>query len=148
MTSSHVNMVKLCVGIDSLQHLIDYRAQRRAECEANGVVYESTHVTRMTPKRREELLNGGSLYWVIKGFVMARQVIKRLDVVEGHDGITRCGIIMDPEIIHTVAAARRPFQGWRYLAPEDSPADLPKSRDTSEELPAELAQALSEIGLR
>lgn len=146
-TISHVNMVKLCVGIDSLEHLRTYRAQRQADCEAQGVRYESSHVTRMTPKRREEMLNGGSLYWIIKGFVAARQTILRLDEVIGHDGIKRCAIVMDNKIIPTQSAARRPFQGWRYLSAEDAPPDLPQGREAEDELPPELALALAEIGL-
>lgn len=102
----------------------------------------------MWPRREAELLNGGSLYWVIKGVIQARQTILRLDEVIGEDGIRRCGIVMEPEIIRTQAATRRPFQGWRYLEPADSPADLVKGAEVQDDLPPELMTALAEIGVR
>lgn len=102
----------------------------------------------MWPRRDEELLNAGSLYWVVKGLILCRQRIVRLDRVEGKDGILRCGIIMDPKVVQTEAAPRRPFQGWRYLSPEDAPRDLRKARESETSLPAELSQALADIGVR
>nr|WP_174823237.1 DUF1489 domain-containing protein [Ruegeria arenilitoris] len=105
------------------------------------------HVTRMWPKREAEILNGGSIYWVIKGTVQCRQRILRLDEVRGDDGIRRCAIILDPNIHRTQNALKRPFQGWRYLKPEDTPADLPKSRSTDDTLPDDLNRALAEIGV-
>ena len=137
-------MVKLCVGIDSVEHLETYRAHIRRE----GGQDLPRHVTRMWPRREAELLNGGSLYWVIKGVIQARQNVLRLDEVIGNDGIRRCGIVMDPEIIRTEAAVRRPFQGWRYLDPADSPADLAKGTTAHDDLPVELMTALAEIGVR
>ncbi len=91
---------------------------------------------------------GGSLYWVVKGVILCRQRIVRLDEVDRGDGVRRCGIIMDPEVIRTEAAARRPFQGWRYLNAEDAPRDLPKGRAHDSALPEDMALALAEIGLR
>jgi len=105
------------------------------------------HVTRMWPKRSAALLNGGSLYWVIKGQIQCRQRILRLDEVIGDDGIRRCGIVFDPEIIRTQAPIKRPFQGWRYLRHEDAPPDLPRGREYEEALPVELNRALAEIGV-
>ena len=101
----------------------------------------------MWPKREAELLNGGSLYWVFRGVIGARQRILRLDEVIGQDGIRRCGIVMDEALIRTQPAPRRPFQGWRYLAPEDAPADLARG-SVAADLPPELSAALSEIGVR
>jgi len=105
------------------------------------------HVTRMWPKRAEEILNGGSLYWVFKGSLLCRQPILRLDEVDRGDGIKRCGIVLDPEVIRVTATTKRPFQGWRYLKPEDSPRDLPKGRENEDSLPLELQNALAEIGV-
>lgn len=145
MSKSHINLIKLCVGIDSYEDLETAIALR---AKAGGRDYLSSHITRMWPKQEEALLNGGSLYWVIKGFVQARQNIVRLDEVTGADGVRRCAILMEPELIRTSSAPRRPFQGWRYLKPEDAPADLPDSRKSDDELPKELALALADIGLR
>ena len=105
------------------------------------------HVTRMWPKREAEILNGGSIYWVIKGVIQCRQRILRLDEVRGEDGIRRCAIVLNPEVHRTQTALKRPFQGWRYLKPEDTPADLPKGREQDDALPDDLNRALAEIGV-
>ena len=139
----HLNILKLCVGVESVGDLLDWQ-QSHPSPFATG---ERRHITRMWPKRAAELLAGGSLYWVIKGSVQCRQRILRLDRVEGADGILRCGIIMEPAVVLTETAARRPFQGWRYLAGSEAPRDLPKGRKLDDSLPPALAQALAEIGL-
>lgn len=139
----YVNLVKLSVGSENVETLAAWQRQRMAELP-EGL---PRHVTRMWPKRGAEILNGGSIYWVIKGVVQCRQKVLRLDEVIGDDGIRRCSIILDPEIHRTQGAQKRPFQGWRYLKPEDSPPDLPKSRQSEEPLPAELNRALAEIGV-
>ncbi|MEE9387611.1 MAG: DUF1489 domain-containing protein [Paracoccaceae bacterium] len=136
----YINLVKLCVGVDSLADLscrIDARNST-----------ETQHITRMWPKRQSELLDGGSLYWVIKGFVQARQRIVGLDEVIGQDGIRRCGIRLDAALIQTQSAPKRPFQGWRYLTPENAPPDLPQMRATDTKIPMALNAALAEIGVR
>jgi hypothetical protein len=138
-----INLLKLCVGATSVEDLIDWQhSQRRSWPEGCAV-----HVTRMWPKREADLLEGGSLYWVIKGVILARQRLIDLKEVDHGDGIQRCGLVLDAEVIRTEAAPRRPFQGWRYLDPKDSPRDLPKGRVKDDPLPPELAQALAEIGL-
>jgi hypothetical protein len=148
VTQKHINLVKLCVGIDSLEQLRTYRADSRIAAHRREIEDISTHVTRMWPKRAAELLNGGSLYWVIKGVILARQQILRLDETIGPDGIRRCAIVMSPEIIQTQAAPRRPFQGWRYLEQRDSPPDLAVNRFEDDALPDAMNLALAEIGLR
>lgn len=138
-----VNILKLCVGADSVEDLLQWQAQHLGHWPAG----RAEHITRMWPKRAEEVLDGGSLYWVIKGQVLARQRILALEPRQGADGIARCALVLDAQVIRTEAAARRPFQGWRYLAAEESPRDLPKGRALETALPASLAQALAEIGL-
>lgn len=144
MGKKHVNLIKLCVGADSIDDLTGWQAARIASDPEN----QPMHVTRMWPKRADELLNGGSLYWVIKGSVQVRQRVIRLEEVIGADGIRRCGIVLHPELVRTTSALRRPFQGWRYLRPEDAPADLPRSREDDTPLPDDLADALNILGLR
>jgi hypothetical protein len=139
-----INILKLCVGADSVEDLLDWQRSQRAHWPQGKAV----HVTRMWPKREAEVLEGGSLYWVIKGVILARQKITDLQQVDLGDGISRCALVLDAEVIRTEAAPRRPFQGWRYLDPADSPRDLPKGRAKDDPLPAALAQALAEIGLR
>ena len=138
-----INLIKLSVGTESVEDLQAWHRNVRAQ-GGDGL---PRHVTRMWPKREKEILNGGSIYWVIKGVIQCRQRILRLDEVIGHDGIRRCAIVLEPELIRTVQATKRPFQGWRYLKPEDSPADLPKGRENEEALPPELAGALADIGV-
>ncbi|MGB3315869.1 MAG: DUF1489 domain-containing protein [Albidovulum sp.] len=139
-----VNLLKLCVGADSVDDLLEWHRIHPSPYPSG----ERRHTTRMWPKREAELLAGGSLYWVVKGVILCRQRIVRLEEITGADGIRRCGIVMDPEVIRTEAAMRRPFQGWRYLAPKDSPPDLPKGRAKDTALPEDMALALAEIGLR
>ena len=138
-----LNLLKLCVGADSVEDLLQWQAQHLGHWPAG----RAEHITRMWPKRAEEVLDGGSLFGVIKGQVLARQRILALEPRQGADGIARCALVLDAQVIRTEAAARRPFQGWRYLAAEESPRDLPKGRALETALPASLAQALAEIGL-
>jgi len=144
---TYINIVKLCVGIDSVEHLQAWRAQKAAEALTRGETYVSSHTTRMWPKRERELLAGGSLYWVVKGAIQLRQTILGFDEVIGHDGIRRCKIVMDPKLILTHNAIRRPFQGWRYLKAEDAPQDLPQGRKPSEVLPVAMEQDLANLGV-
>lgn len=137
-----IHLVKLCVGIESFEHLQSFRTARATSPES-----PSQHVTRMWPKREAELLEGGSLYWVIKGVIQARQRLHSFEERIGEDGIRRCAILMDPTLIRTQPAPRRAFQGWRYLKPEDAPADLFRSAQREDELPIHLATALGEIGV-
>ena len=143
MLGTMINLLKLCVRATSVEDLIDWQhSQRRSWPDGCAI-----HVTRMWPKREADLLEGGSLYWVIKGVILARQRLVDLQEVNLGDGIPRCALVLDQEVIRTEAAPRRPFQGWRYLDPKDSPRDLPKGRAKDDPLPPALAQALADIGL-
>ena len=139
-----LNILKLCVGAESVDDLQNWHDQHRG-IWAKGT---SEHITRMWPKRETEVLDGGSLYWVIKGVILARQRILALEPRRGADGIERCALVMDMQVVRTEPAPRRPFQGWRYLEPADSPRDLPQGRTKDDTLPDALARALADIGLR
>ena len=141
--SNHIHLVKLSVGSETVESLQDWQNTPRAQ-SSDGL---PRHVTRMWPKRETDLLKGGSLYWVIKGFLQCRQRILRLDEVFGQDGIRRCAIVLDPEIIRTTNVRKRPFQGWRYLTVKDAPIDLPKRAMEDEPIPPSLAGALADIGV-
>jgi len=140
----YTNIIKLCVGCDSIEDLLSWRAAH-THLWPKGT---NIHITRMFPKRVHQVLSGGSLYWIIKGEVLLRQRILDLTEVTGSDGITRCGIVMDETVIRTHPTPRRAFQGWRYLDPKDSPPDLPQGRAAEGQLPQELARALADMGLR
>ena len=141
--TKQLHLVKLSVGSEGIEGLRAWQASTPAQ----GPDGLPRHITRMWPKQEKQLLDGGSIYWVIKRFIQCRQRILRLDEVVGGDGIRRCAIVLDPELILTTQVPRRPFQGWRYLKPEQAPADLPGNRQDEEDLPVELAGALADIGV-
>jgi hypothetical protein len=140
---STLHLVKLSVGTTSVDDLADWHRDPRAQ----GPDGLPRHVTRMWPRRAPEILDGGSIYWVIQGLVQCRQRILRLDEVTGGDGIRRCAIVLEPGLIRTATATRRPFQGWRYLEARDAPPDLGRARTSEESLPPALSAALAEIGV-
>jgi hypothetical protein len=143
-----VHILKLCVGATSIEDLRSWQSDRLAEAAATGRLQELMHQTRMFPKRRDAVLAGGSLYWVIAGVLQVRQPILDLREVPCADGITRCGIVYGPELIAVRPVPRRPFQGWRYLDPSDAPPDLDTSsaRDHAA-MPAPMRAKLTELGL-
>jgi hypothetical protein len=142
-----LHMIKLCVGADSLQDLRDWVGERAMMAMAAGLEPHSIHTTRMVPKRNEELLDGGSLFWVIKGQVMARQRLLDLRTVTGADGISRCELVLGPEVIETLPQPKRPFQGWRYLKEEERPQDLSGLGESVAAMPEDLRRELAELGL-
>ena len=131
-------MIKLVVGVDTLEELLEWRRAHAAEDPEWKVR------TRMTPKRAAELVDGGSLYRVIKGVVVCRQPILRIETV-GDGQAARCHIVVSPDIVRTAPAPRRPFQGWRYLEAKDAPEDLMEG-EAAASMPAELAVKLRELG--
>jgi len=144
MATKTIHMVKLSVGTETVEGLTAWQQSPAAQ----GLDGLPRHVTRMWPKRGEEILNGGSIFWVIKGVVLCRQPILRLDEVVGQDGIRRCGIVVKPGPIRVAATPKRAFQGWRYLPVADAPPDLRVARKGESTLPPELSAALAEIGVR
>ncbi|MGS4946963.1 DUF1489 family protein [Meridianimarinicoccus sp. RP-17] len=141
--ADHINLVKLCVGAEKVDDLLAWQSSPRAKGPDGRVC----HVTRMWPRREAELLAGGSIYWVFKGVILARQRVLDLQRVDGGDGIVRCAIVLDDTVVRTRPATRRPFQGWRYLTPQDAPADLPAGRAADDALPREMETALADLGL-
>jgi len=141
-----LNLIKLCVGIDELQELRDWQDQRLARMRAAGERPQLRHVTRSWPRRADEVLEGGSLYWVIKGVIRARQPVAGFEeVLDPQEGIRRCAILLAEELVETEARACRAFQGWRYLEAKDAPADRPAGGDS--DLPAEMEAELRALGI-
>ncbi len=139
-----VHLLKLSVGTEDVAGLDAWQSTKRAQTP-DGL---PRHITRMWPKRGEEILNGGSIFWVIKGVILCRQPVVRLDEYIGADGIRRCAIVSRPGLIRVAATPKRPFQGWRYLPAADAPEDLPDGIQDEEALPPELSKALAAIGVR
>ena len=142
-----LNLIKLCVGVESVAHLHDLQQDRLKRRAADGLPVELIHITRMMPRRREELLAGGSLYWVIKGVIQVRQEFIDIRAETDAEGRARCALVYYPEHILTRPQPRRPFQGWRYLEAQDAPKDLPLTTDGIEALPAKMRAELMELGL-
>ncbi len=141
-----VHLIKLCVGVEDPETLRDYQALRLAQKTKAGKPAEVMHVTRMTPKRADELTDGGSIYWVMKGVVRCRQKVLELRALVDDEGKKHCGLVLDPELIMTERLAKRPFQGWRYLEPEAAPKDA-RAVEGEDEMPAEMREELRELGL-
>ena len=139
-----LHLLKLSVGSEN----IDSLAAWQASAPAKGPDGRPRHVTRMWPKQETTLLDGGSIFWVIKGVILVRQRILSLDEVIGSDGIRRCAIVLDPKLVPTETRRKRPFQGWRYLKASDAPPDLGPARRAEETLPPQLQAALADIGVR
>lgn len=140
-----MHLIKLSVGTESFADLRDRQGARLAGLRAAGKKAELMHITRQMPKRGAEVLDGGSIYWVVKGFVVARQKMLELRPLE-IDGIAHCGLIYDPELIAVRSQPRRAFQGWRYLKPEDAPEDI-AAGSGHEDLPEHMRQELRALGL-
>ena len=141
-----VHLLKIGVGTEDVEHLRQAQSAKMQQSRAAGQGSRLWHRTRNMPTRKEEVLGGGSLYWIIRRFIRVRQRIIGLEAVVGDDGIPRCDLILDPELIRTEPQPRRPHQGWRYLNAADAPKDLDISSQ-DQELSEEMAIDLGEIGL-
>lgn len=140
-----VHLQKLSVGTESIESLTQWQlAMVARRVKAGGAPYHE-HVTRMFPKQKEALLDGGSIYWVFKGLIQCRNKIIGLEEVRREDGIKACSIQMEPGPIPVVPTQKRPFQGWRYLQTDAAPADLTDATGGAD-LPADLRTKLVEIG--
>ena len=139
-----IHMIKLCVGVSSLVELESYRDERAHWWDADYGEDVHVHRTRMMPKRAAEMEGKSSIYWVIAGQVVCRQPILRLAKHTNAEGIDYCDIIMAPDMVRTVPYPKRPFQGWRYLRPEDAPPDI-GANENAESLA--LAADLAKLGL-
>lgn len=138
--SKPLHLIKLCVGVETMNDLVAWSKQ----CVKRRGVQD--HVTRMFPTRKDEIINGGSLYWVIRGVITCRQEIADLQQVTGRDGISRCRIVFKPKIIAVRPAPRRAFQGWRYLTAEDAPPDLKKGQAAAD-MEEKMRRDLAALGL-
>ena len=142
-----LNLIKMAVGIEDVPHLARVQQQRRDAARERGDPPVARHVTRMTPRRSEAVLDGGSIYWVIRGFVQVRQRILDLECMVGEDGISRCAIHLDEILVRTAPRPCRPFQGWRYLQATDAPGDLGRASGDLAVMPEAMRRELADLGL-
>ncbi len=136
-----LHIIKLCVGVAEIDELAVFQKQR---LDRGEVLF---HTTRMMPRRQTEVLDGGSLYWVIKGSVQVRQIITDIVPIVSEDGIRRCQLMLHKQLIATRPQPRRPFQGWRYLKADDAPTDIGVYDRNNQDLPPAMRAELVELGL-
>ena len=142
-----LNLIKLCVGCDSVAELSTWIKQRLKQKKARNEKSEHIHTTRMAPKRVDELLDGGSLYWVIRGQVMCRQGLVAIRPFVDKDGVGRCRLVLRPKVVPVEPRPFRAFQGWRYLASKDAPRDLDRAAPGARNMPEQMRRELRELGL-
>jgi len=143
-----LHLIKLCVGCDTIEELAVWQAERLAQMQRARLKPELFHRTFQSPKRRDDLLDGGSLYWVIKGIVQVRQ--RLVDIREGtkDDGTPCALLILDKTLVPVRPMPRRAFQGWRYLTADEAPADIiGGKRDGLADMPPRLRKELAALGL-
>lgn len=142
-----LHLIKLSVGSTSFKDLKEWVAERAKQAKAKGLPARYVHTTRMTPKRDTELLDGGSIYWVIKGEIAARQKLIGIEPFRDKDGIGRCRLVMQPKLIAVSPRPMRAFQGWRYLDPKSAPPDLGSAAASIARMPEPMKRELRELGL-
>ena len=142
-----LHLIKLSVGVESIEHLADLQHARMEAQKGQRQEPRLRHITRMWPRREAELLDGGSIYWVIKRAIRCRQRLIGFDETVNGRGQPACGLVLDPELVPVRPRASRAFQGWRYLNGGDAPPDLEDAGGQAAELPPELADELRGLGL-
>jgi hypothetical protein len=139
-----IHVVKLAVGAESVESLIEWQQWQMQAAKAAKLPVRPVCGTRSWPKQAAEILEGGSLYWVIKGVIQVRQRIVEIAEVTDSHGL-RCGLYLDPTLHRTRPMPKRAFQGWRYLKPDDAPADW-GTQAGGDELPEALKRELVALG--
>jgi hypothetical protein len=143
-----LHIIKLAVGCESVKELKGWVAERMKTAKKKGLPQRHVHITRMTPKRVDEVLSGGSLYWVIRGEIAAREKIVAIEPFRDKDGIGRCRLVMQPKVIAVSPRPMRPFQGWRYFTEDAAPPDLTRAAAGSiATMPEPLRRELRDLGL-
>jgi hypothetical protein len=142
-----LHLIKLCVGCDSVKDLEDWIRERYKQTKKSKGPREHIHTTRMVPKRAEELLDGGSLFWVIKGAIMCRQGLLAVRPFVDKDGVGRCHLVMERKVVAVEPRPFRAFQGWRYLTAKDAPRDLDRAAPGAAAMPEHLRRELRDLGL-
>lgn len=141
-----LHLLKLCVGVDSVGDLESWIRQK-VKARRKGAPAEHVHTTRMMPKRTAELLDGGSLYWVIRGEIACRQRLLAVRPVVDNEGVRRCALALEPTVTLVEPRPYRAFQGWRYLADKDAPRDFDRTAKGASDMPEAMRRELRDLGL-
>jgi len=143
-----VHLIKMAVGVEDVRHLAEIQTRRLRQARERGdAPARLCHITRQTPRRAAELTDGGSIYWVIRGFIRVRQKIRAIERGVNAEGRPACALVLDPGLVRTSLRACRPFQGWRYLGAETAPPDLSPATGGPAGVPPEMAEELRQLGL-
>jgi hypothetical protein len=142
-----LHLVKLCVGCDSVKDLEDWIKEKLKARKAGTRKRERNHTTRMVPKRADEIVGGGSLYWVIRGQIMCRQDLVAIRPFVDKEGVGRCRLVLRPKVVPVEPRPFRAFQGWRYLNAKDAPRDLDRAAPGARNMPENMRRELRELGL-
>jgi hypothetical protein len=142
-----LHLIKLCVGAESVDDLKSWIKKRLADKKKKGEKPEHIHVTRMAPKRADELLDGGSLFWVIRGQIMCREPLRAIRPYVDKEGVGRCRLVLGPKIVLVEPRPFRAFQGWRYLTEKDAPRDLDRAAPGARHMPEDMRRELRGLGL-
>ncbi len=143
-----LHLLKLCVGVDSVAQLAEWQVQRARERRRKGIDERPRHATRNVPRRRDEIVAGGSLYWVIRHRILVRQRVEEILVEEDKEGRRQAVLVFSPELVLVNPRRKRPFQGWRYLAAKDAPSDLLLEASALADLPLDMREELDAVGVR
>lgn len=142
-----LHLIKLSVGTDSVKDLQHWIRQKLKEKKKRGQKPERVHTTRMVPKRADELLDGGSIFWVIRGQIACRERILAVRPFVDKEGIGRCHLVLDPKCVLVEPRPFRAFQGWRYLDVKGAPRDLDRAAPGAGAMPEPLRRELRDLGL-
>lgn len=144
----HVNLLRTGVGVDSIEHLAEIQETYRYAIDENGDDI-AFFTTRNMPQRSNELLNGGSVYWIIKRLICVRQIITDIQQTTDDEGQRLCIISMKPQIMMVDPIPHKHIQGWRYLSPDKAPKDIrPYDKNTNtDKLDPQMEKELRELGL-
>ena len=140
-----LHILKVAAGVSSLEHLrqvVDRYSYMDAEL--GHIMHMSS---RNTPRRMGEVLDGGSVFWIIKRAIVARADLIAIREVVREDGKKGCQMCIRPNVIPTIPQPKRGFQGWRYLKHDDAPQDLESDAPSSGTGSPELARELKSLGL-
>lgn len=135
------NLKKIAVGIDSIDRL--HIRQQMIKSSYGKII----HTTRNMPKQKDDLIDNGSMFWIIKRNILVRQKILNIETVIRDDGSKGCEIELDEDLIKVIPTPMKPFQGWRYYMASDIPPDLNVSNIESEDLPENINSELIKLGL-
>lgn len=145
---SMIHLLRPCVGVHSIEQLAQIQAHER-RIDTGPMAGHAYFTTRNMPKRANELVNGGSIYWIIKNVIQVRQAIEDVQQQEDEGGRKFCLALLNPQLVRLQPRQQRGFQGWRYLQPEKAPDDIGPyvMGEADHQPPADMAEALRAAGL-